>query len=288
MRGSIQTNPIGIYEKALPPGLEWEERLDRFHQAGFDYAEISIDESDTRLARLDWHNSQRLALLRATANAGLPLRTLCLSAHRKYPLGSMDPLLRDAGLDILHKAIDFAANMGIRIVQIMGYDVFYEPASPDTFVNFFSAIQQGVNWAAAAGVMLGLENVDCQVTESIKSSLDFVREINSPWFQLYSDIGNLAAAGYNPASELPLATGHLIGLHIKDALPGVIRGVPFNHGIVPLANCFAALAQMGYHGLLTIEMWTTEDSPNPDAELSAARELIQGLASTAYVIQEGV
>ena len=46
--------PVGLYEKALPPELSWEERLAAAGQAGYDFIDISIDESDERLARLDW------------------------------------------------------------------------------------------------------------------------------------------------------------------------------------------------------------------------------------------
>jgi L-ribulose-5-phosphate 3-epimerase len=46
--------PVGLYEKALPASLTWEERLTAAGQAGYDFVEISIDESDERLSRLDW------------------------------------------------------------------------------------------------------------------------------------------------------------------------------------------------------------------------------------------
>jgi L-ribulose-5-phosphate 3-epimerase UlaE len=42
--------PIGLYEKALPAELSWEERLAAAGQAGYDFVEISIDESDERLS----------------------------------------------------------------------------------------------------------------------------------------------------------------------------------------------------------------------------------------------
>ena len=53
---------------------------------------------------------------------------MCLSAHRKYALGSATPALRSRALEIMRRAIDFAAEFGIRIVQVAGYDVHYEPS----------------------------------------------------------------------------------------------------------------------------------------------------------------
>ena len=47
-------NPLGIYEKALPKELSWVERFNAAKAAGFDFLEISIDETPERMARLDW------------------------------------------------------------------------------------------------------------------------------------------------------------------------------------------------------------------------------------------
>ena len=61
---------LGLYEKALPPELTWEERLRAVTELGFDYLEISIDEKDERLARLDWTQTERGVLHRAMRETG--------------------------------------------------------------------------------------------------------------------------------------------------------------------------------------------------------------------------
>lgn len=37
---------LGLYEKALPAEWSWERRLSAARELGFDYMEISIDETD--------------------------------------------------------------------------------------------------------------------------------------------------------------------------------------------------------------------------------------------------
>ena len=54
----IKRNPLGIYEKALPDSFSWKEKIQAAKAAGYDYIEISIDESEERLSRLDWTDSQ--------------------------------------------------------------------------------------------------------------------------------------------------------------------------------------------------------------------------------------
>lgn len=82
---------LGLYEKALPPELTWEERLRAVTELGFDYLEISIDEKDERLARLDWTQTERGVLHRAMRETGVPIQSMCLSGHRRFPYGSADP-----------------------------------------------------------------------------------------------------------------------------------------------------------------------------------------------------
>jgi L-ribulose-5-phosphate 3-epimerase len=53
---------------------------------GFDFVEMSVDETDARLARLDWSREQRLALVNAIAETGVrvpsvPERPSALSAR---------------------------------------------------------------------------------------------------------------------------------------------------------------------------------------------------------------
>ena len=275
--------PIGLYEKALPVDWCWEERLCKAAQAGYDFIDISIDESDDRLGRLDWSVSERAMLRQAIENSGVPVLTMCLSAHRKYPLGSHAPETRQHGLDIFQKAIQFARDTGIRVIQVMGYDVFYEPSDDETKANFVESLRHCIQWAGQAGVMLGLENVDNPYLESVEKGLRLVRELNSPWFQLYPDMANLAAAGYHPPSELLLAEGHLIGVHFKDGLPGVIRGVPFETGIVPFIETFEALAEVGFCGPMGIEMWADMDTTgDPLNSAIAARKLAEHLMATVW------
>ena len=275
--------PVGLYEKALPAALSWEERLEATGRAGYDFVDISIDESDERLARLDWSVSERAALRQSIANTGVPIKTLCLSGHRKYPLGSHTPEIRRQGQEILRKAIEFAGDIGVAVVQVMGYDVFYETSDEETQANFMEGLQCGARWAGQAGVMLGLENVDTPFSDSLRKTLAIIREINSPWLRLYPDMANLAGAGYHPPDELSLAKGQILGIHVKDALPQVIRGVPFGKGIVPFEETFQALAQLGFWGMLGVEMWgdmhADEDS---FAAAAAARRMVDKLVSNAW------
>ena len=59
------TYRIGLYEKAMPSDLIWEERFESAKEAGYDYIEMSIDETDMRMSRLDWDDGRIYEIGRA-------------------------------------------------------------------------------------------------------------------------------------------------------------------------------------------------------------------------------
>ena len=280
---SLRKNPLGIYEKAFPSDFSWEQILASAKHAGYDFVEMSIDESSERLDRLNWSHSDRAALRQAVFNSEIPIWGMGVSAHRKFPLGSASPDLRQRGLDILYRSIDLAADLGVKVIQIMGYDAFYEPSNPDTQARYLEGLRTGVSWASAAGVLLALENGDSELVNSVEKAMRFVKTLNSPWFQVYPDIGNMTAAGYNPLEQLPLTEGHLVGVHVKDTRPGELRGVPLGKGMVQFQETFKLLAQIGFSGPLVMEMWAHLDpTDDPIGSAAQARIILDGWISGAW------
>lgn len=123
---------LGLYEKALPDDMSLPEKFGSAADMGFDYLEISVDESDKRISRL-WLPEEELdALAAGIRRSGLYARSLCLSAHRRFPLGSADARTRRAALEIMRRAIRFSEALGIRMIQLAGYDVYYEPSTEES------------------------------------------------------------------------------------------------------------------------------------------------------------
>lgn len=270
---------LGIYEKALPAGLGWQGLLASARRAGYEYVEMSIDESDARLSRLLWSRQEKSDFRRAVDEAGVPVRSICLSGHRRFPFGSADAQVRERAREIMRGAIDLAVETGIRCIQLAGYDVYYEPSTAASLARFQEALAWAVGLAAEAQVLLATETMDTPLLGSIRKWLPYARSIPSPWFQVYPDLGNLSAWGTNVPEELALAAGRIVAVHLKDTLapgpgnPGRFRGVPFGSGCVDFVAAFRALATLGYRGCFLVEMWAGS-SPDPVADCAAAREWI--------------
>jgi len=272
-------NPIGIYEKALPKDLGWPERFRAARDAGYDFLEISIDETPERMARLDWTLAERLAFFKASREAGVPVPSMCLSGHRKIPFGSADEAVRAQAAEFMHKAIIFAGDTGIRLIQLAGYDVYYEPTTADSRARYVEGMQRALEVAARHQVMLALEIMDTAFLNSITKYLALKKHLPSPWFCVYPDLGNLTAWGNDVAAELSAGIHHIVGVHVKESRPvgpgsaGAFRDVPFGEGSVDFVDCFKTLHGLGYAGPFLVEMWT-EKAADPLLEIRRAREWV--------------
>ncbi|WP_240937849.1 L-ribulose-5-phosphate 3-epimerase, partial [Faecalicoccus pleomorphus] len=154
----------------MPNNLTWKEKLELTRKSGFDYLEMSVDESDEKLARLDWTQKERDHIKETMIETGVPIRSMCLSAHRKYPLGSREEAIRKRSLEIMEKAIDLAYDLGIRIIQLAGYDVYYETGDETTRKLFEKNLKKSVEMAARKGVVLGFETMETPFMDTVEKA----------------------------------------------------------------------------------------------------------------------
>ena len=287
-------NSLGIYEKALPMLDSWQQRLQQVHDLGFNFLELSVDESDERLARLNWTKTQREEVRDASWQTGVRLHTLMLSGHRRYPLGSADSAIREKSLEMLYKAIDLASDLGIRNIQLAGYDVYYEPKTVKSREYFIENLKSGVAYAAAKEIMLAIETMDDPFLNSLSKVKTIKDQIHSPWLQAYPDVGNLTAwPENNVGCELEKGIDNIVSVHLKDTFPvtseskGQFRDVPFGKGTVDFEGCLRTLKRLDYGGAFTIEMWT-EKADNPLIQVKKAKEFFDDLFDLVGLKQEPV
>ncbi len=252
---------IGVYEKSMPNSLSLREKLLAGKEAGFDYLEISIDETDEKLARLEMSKDERLELVKDMHDTGLNIRSMCLSGHRKYPLGSKDAAVRERSLDIMRKAVDFADDLGIRIIQLAGYDVYYDEGDAQTRDLFIANLKIATEMASEKGIVLGFETMETDFMNSATKSMEFVNIVNSPYLNVYPDIGNISNAYDNNLADvlqdLENARGKIVAVHLKETVPGVFRDVPFGTGQVDFVALINKSLELGVRRFV-LEFWYVE------------------------------
>lgn len=251
----IKKNPLGIYEKAIPNDFSWKEKMQTAKAAGFDYIEISVDESDERLARLDWSDQEIEEIRSYMKETGIVIPTMCLSGHRRFPFGSKDKATRARAFEIMEKGILLAQKLGVCCIQLATYDVYYEESDEETKALFLDGMKKSVEMASRAGVILAMEIMDTPFVGTILRAMHYIKEIPSPYFKIYPDMGNLTQFSSDVESEFELGLAETVAIHVKETKPGVFKNVPFGEGTVQFTNIFRKLKELNYTGMFLIEMW---------------------------------
>ncbi|MDH5897636.1 L-ribulose-5-phosphate 3-epimerase [Vibrio splendidus] len=265
MYQNLLRHRVGLYEKALPNELSWEDKLKQTKELGFDFLEISVDESDERRSRLDWNDEEVYALRRLCEKHSVPLQSMCLSAHRKFPFGSADPAIREQAVIHMEKAISLAYKLGIRTIQLAGYDVYYEPADKVTHQRFIEGMKLSARLAERSGVMLAVEIMDTDYLNSLSKFEVLSREVNSPYFTAYPDVGNISGWNYDIVTELKLSKPHITQIHLKDTYKvtdeykGQFRDLVIGDGEVDFNAIFETLKETECVVPLVIEMWAQDE-----------------------------
>jgi len=272
----LKAYTLGLYEKAMPGGMSFKDMLLMTARCGFDRLEISVDESDARLARLEWTTAEINELRRMIDDTGVPIKTMCLSGHRRFPMGSHDPKIRERSMEIMKKAVELSAALGVVIIQLAGYDVYYEEGDAETTAFFEENLALSTEYAAKYGVLLGFETMETAFMDTVQKSMRFVKQINSPYLGVYPDIGNLKNAavlyGTDLLADIESGRGHIFAAHLKETVPGVYRDMNFGSGHTEYLNCIQLLWGMGVR-MFTGEFWYDGKSDAEEVVTEAAKFL---------------
>ncbi len=228
---------LGLYEKAMPSRLTWAEKLQAAKDAGFDYVEMSVDETDGKLARLD---------------------------------------MTDGEVDAIRAAMR-ATGLGIRTIQLAGYDVYYEEGSEQTRADFLKNLRKAASMAAEEGVQLGFETMETPFMDTVAKAMHYVREVDSPYLGVYPDAGNITNAALlyhgDPIEDLETGRGHIVAVHLKETVPGKYREIPFGTGHVDFQSIVAKSWELGVRRYVA-EFWY---NPATDwrEELSKANDFMR-------------
>lgn len=160
----------------------------------------------------------------------------------------------------MERAIQLADDLGIRIIQLAGYDVYYEEGSEETEKRFAKNLKNAVHMAAKAGIMLGFETMETEFMNTVEKSMKYVSDINSPYLNVYPDSGNLKNASVtyetDVLEDLKKGAGHITSLHLKETVPGKFREIPFGTGHVNFEAMIQAAWEIGVRKYVT-EFWYT-------------------------------
>jgi len=158
----------------------------------------------------------------------------------------------------MRKAVRLASQLGIAIIQLAGYDVYYETGDEETRAWFAENLALSTEIAAREGVLLGFETMETAFMDTVGKAMDYVNLIGSPYLGVYPDIGNLKNAavlyGSDILADLETGRGHIFAAHLKETVPGIYRNMVFGTGHTQYLECIQVLWDMGVR-MFTGEFW---------------------------------
>ena len=186
----------------------------------------------------------------------------------------------------MRRAIELAGDLGVRVIQLAGYDIYYETADDSPRGWFLENLFQCVHMAKQYGMMLGFETMETSFMDTVSKAMTYVDCVASPYPWCLS--------GYRESQECPSALrkrygcrsqggkGHILAAHLKETRPNVYRNLLFGDEHTEYVPCVHALYSMGVR-MFTAEFWCA--SPETDrsrllqASLFLTRQIDQAVST---------
>jgi sugar phosphate isomerase/epimerase len=175
-------------------------------------------------------------------------------------LVTADPLERARRVDFLCRAIDVAARLRADCVSLWSGVVHDNAAGGEAFARLASGLQNVLSYAAERQVALGFEPEPGMFIDTMDrfaelyQVLEYARVDAAP-LRLTLDIGHLHCQGELPiADQIRRWAPLLANVHIEDMRSGVHEHLMFGEGEIDFPPVIAALAEIGYAGLLGVEL----------------------------------
>lgn len=202
-------------------------------------------------------------------------------------LVSPDPAGRARRVDFLCRAVDAAAVLGSDCVSLWSGIVRDGAGDREAMDRLGGGLGEVLEHASQSGVPLGFEPEPGMFIDRLDRYGDLLqtlaeRGIGTDLLQLTIDVGHLHCQGELPiADKLTQWAGRLANVHIEDMRSGVHEHLMFGEGEIVFPPVIAALAQIGYAGLVAVEL-TRHAHVGPQAARQAfdfLRPLCQDIGS---------
>lgn len=266
-----------------------EEALDQIARAGYGAAEIMCDAPHAYPAQLS--AADRRAIRAALRERGLALSNLnafmMTAVHGPRPDGDLPRLARDfwypsyidpelaerrKRIEHTRACLELAHDLGSPTISI-------EPGGPldgrdeETGLRLFQeALEELAPLAERLDVLLCVEPEPGLVIERSEQHLRFRPRIDSPAVAMNFDVGHIFCVGEDPVEAVRRLGREIRHIQIEDIAPSrEHRHLAIGEGAIDFAALRAALAETGYDGYVTVELYPYLDHPSQAAALSLRR-----------------
>jgi sugar phosphate isomerase/epimerase len=180
-----------------------------------------------------------------------------------------DPHYRAIRREHTKRALQLAADLGApHITTEPGGLLTPEQTRKQAGDIFYNELMPCVEIAERLGVKLLIEPEPELFIERFDEYLEFAARVDSPLVGLNFDVGHAYCVSEDPQDWVARMSPHTVHYHLEDiAATRVHKHLIPGHGAIDFPATLHAIAQSGYQGWLTVELYPYIDSPD-----EAARE----------------
>lgn len=204
----------GIHDVPFLTKWSISQFLERAAIAGLEGIELNLQEKE---GYLTVHSSlvEVRAIAEEVKGVGLEVPTLSTGLHNHYALTSENSDLRKRGEEIAFQMIEFAAELGASVIQIVPGTVSRDTSYERAYERSQESLSLLASEASAAGVTIAVENVCNKFLPSPLEFARFLNEINHPAVKAYFDTGNAMVTGH-PEHFIEAIGNQIAAVHVKD------------------------------------------------------------------------
>jgi sugar phosphate isomerase/epimerase len=242
------------------------DAIDLLADIGYQGVSITLDHG-----ALNPYSDETAAQLEQVANHLKALQLQCvietgarflLDARQKHEptLVTGDAAARARRVDFLKRAIGIAAHIDAKCVSLWS-GVVHDGAREDAaFDRLLKSLPPVLEEARRHGVTLACEPEPGMLVDTIDRYNELLarlddRGIDTSPLRLTVDVGHLHCLGELPIAEkIRSSRDRLVNVHIEDMRAGVHEHLMFGEGEIEFPPVIAALAEIGYDGVLSVEL----------------------------------
>ena len=206
------------------------------------------------------------------------LKVACMSlsffAPDKGTLHSKDPAAVNPLMDYLKAGIDHTAHLGIDRAYVV-------PGKANDVISLTDIAPhyaELAEYSAKKGVKIGIEHFPETALPTVKSTLEFIEQVNHPNLYLLFDIGHAQISNEDPADLLPDAGDRLLYVHLDDNDGKEDLHLSLTEGVQTrkdLESLFTVLENMNYSGPVSLELHPM--LPDPFQALKESKQIVEEL-----------
>jgi sugar phosphate isomerase/epimerase len=180
-----------------------------------------------------------------------------------------DPDLREWRVDYTKRAVDLAEAVDAPAVCLASGRPLPGTLPDEAYDHLLGSLHDILDYAEPRGVDVGIEYEPELLVECTDDVLALLDDVGRDGLGINLDVGHAAVYGEDLRETIERSAGHITGVHLED-IAGGIRGKHYHlipgEGDLDFEVVFDTLAEVGYDGFVTLELYTYPDAPDDAAE----------------------